>query len=180
MDLEFIARDLARNRQAAQNLVAAWHADVDIVPEQGRWNAAQHFEHLSLFNNLYLLAMTNAADEHRKSGRFQSKAIIGIVSKLMLKMTEPPVRMWTRAKAPQDLRPAKLQFPDSFHAFLDSHQRAVEFYGNNQDLDLGRVYFDNPLVKGLNFSLSTCLLLIAAHERRHFWEISQIAPRAGN
>jgi hypothetical protein len=180
MDLQFIASDLTKNCEAAMTLVSASHIDMEFTPRQGGWDAAQHFEHLALFNDAYLLAMTSAADKHRQSGQLQSKARgIGIVSKIFLRMTEPPVRMWMRASSPAALRPAKLPLSDSFHAFLESHERATAFLARNQELDLGRIYFVNPFVKGLNFSLSTCLLLIAAHERRHFWEISRIPRQAG-
>lgn len=176
MDLQFMADDLARNREAAMNMISASH-DVEFVAEEGRWDAAQHFEHLALFNDAYLKAMASAVDAHR-SGHAQRKGRgIGIVSKVFLRWAEPPVRRWARTSTPAILTPARLPLSDSFDHFLKSHERVAEFVARSQDVDLDGTYFVNPFVKGLNFSLSTCLLLIAAHERRHLWEIPESARR---
>jgi hypothetical protein len=178
MDLRFVADELASNREAVIRLCSTVDNDVEAPARQERWTAAQHLKHLALFDDAYVRAMSAAEAEYREGSVSGSKVRgIGLISAVFLRITEPPVRRWARWKAPEVLKPAQLPLADALHDFLESHDRAVEFYVRNCTLDLDKIYFVNPFVRGLNFSLATCVRLIAAHERRHLWQIPRDAGR---
>jgi hypothetical protein len=46
------------------------------------------------------------------------------------------------------------------------------------DIDLARVTFPNPFIRGVRFSLATGLHVIAAHERRHLWQAWRVRHAA--
>jgi hypothetical protein len=71
-------------------------------------------------------------------------------------------------RAPRQIRPrASSALADAFAAFMASQAEARELLELDADLDLARVRFPNPFVRGVRFSLATGLHVIAAHDRRH-------------
>ena len=59
---------------------------------------------------------------------------------------------------------------DASKQFLESQDQVRAFLGKYADIDLARVRFPNPFIRGVRFSLATGLHVIAAHDRRHVWQ----------
>jgi hypothetical protein len=84
-------------------------------------------------------------------------------------------------KAPRLIRPRSAPgLADAFNAFVASQQEVRAFLRTYADLDLARVRFPNPFIRGVRFSLATGLHVIPAHERRHLrqaWRAREGADR---
>jgi hypothetical protein len=51
----------------------------------------------------------------------------------------------------------------------------VRFLHAYAGVDLAGVRFPNPFISAVRFSLATGLHVLAAHERRHLWQASNVA-----
>ena len=154
-----------------------WH------PETGSWSVAECLDHLATANHLYIQAMKEPAIRAREQGRFRrSPAVPGFVGQWFVRTLEPPVKTFFRMKAPRSIVPRVApSLASAVARFAASQDEVREFLRANADLDLARVRFPNPFVRGIRFSLATGLHVIAAHERRHLsqaWRVRRAAETA--
>lgn len=140
-----------------------WH------PETGSWSVAECLDHLATANHLYIHAMKEPAIRAREQGRFRRcPAMPGFVGRWFVRTLEPPVKTLFRMKAPRSIVPRVApSLASAVACFRTSQNEVREFLRANADLDLARVRFPNPFVRGIRFSLATGLHVITAHERRH-------------
>ena len=109
------------------------------------------------------------------------------MGRFFVRTLEPPVRRALRVKTTRNILPREAPpLQDAFQQFLMSHEAVRQFLRDNADLDLTRIRFPNPLVRGIRFSLATGLHVVPAHERRHLWQAwnaqrgaEAAVPRAG-
>lgn len=151
-----------------------WRAEGD------SWSVAQCLDHLATTNQIYLRAMREPSLRARAAGRLRRRpALPGFVGKWFATSMEPPVKPFSRMKAPRNIRPAKLpSLADGFARFLTSQDEIRNYLRTHADLDLAGIRFPNPLVPGIWFSLATGLHVIAAHERRHMWQAWRVRRAA--
>ena len=96
-----------------------------------------------------------------------------------MRSLEPPVKLALKMRAPRLIRPSPAPaLADALAAYLRWHDEAAAFVRDHADLDLARILFPNPFVKGLRFSLATGVHVIAAHERRHLWQARRVRDAA--
>lgn len=143
-----------------------WH------PGPGAWSVAECLDHLATANRTYLAAMRPAAEAGLTRGRMQKRpAVPGLVGRWFIASLEPPVKPRLKGKAPRIIRPrAEPALADAFQSFLVSHEDTRAFLDRYMNIDLARIRFPNPFVRGLRFSLATGVNVIAAHDRRHLWQ----------
>jgi hypothetical protein len=150
-------------------------------PLGGRaWSIGQCLDHLRASSAVYLPALDRAAEEARSRGLRRREPLRpgGLPSKWFISMIGPQPRV--RMKAPSKIAPAsRLDRDAAIAAFLDTQARVRDYVTRNADLDLNAVRFNNPLVKGLRFTVATGLLIIEAHNRRHLWQAQQVARTVG-
>jgi len=177
-DIDALLADLAATRDDAQALVRSLSEEEGMRPSSnGGWSVAECLDHLANANRVYIDSMREPATRARAQARLRRKAALpGLVGRLFVSSLEPPPKLWSKLKAPKKIRPrSSPPLNESFLAFLESHDRAVEFIRANADLDLASIRFANPFIQRVRFSLATGLHVIVAHERRHLLQ----ARRAG-
>ena len=186
--MDALPADLQRLEQAfdaaerdARALVAglteargAWRA------EAGSWSVAECLDHLGTANRVYVGAMLPAAARARSDRRQRrGPARPGLVGGLFVKFLEPPVRARFKTKAPRTIRPRTAPaLDDAITTFLASQDEVRTFLRTYAAIDLTRVRFPNPFIRGVRFSLATGLHVIAAHERRHLWQAWRVRHAA--
>jgi hypothetical protein len=140
--------------------------------EPGSWSVAECLDHLATANRLYLRAMSDAATRARAHGnRRRGPALPGLIGRWFVRTLEPPVNQRFKMKSPRVIKPRQAPaLADAFADFIASHSEVRAFLRTYADLDLARVRFANPFVRGVRFSLATGLHVIPAHERRHLWQ----------
>jgi hypothetical protein len=152
----------------------AWRA------EPGSWSIAECLDHLATANRVYLEAMQPSAARARRDGRQRrGPAQPGLVGGWFVKFLEPPVSVRFKTRAPRASRPRTAPaLADAMTAFLASQDDVRTFLRTHADIDLRRVHFPNPFMRGVRFSLATGLHVIAAHERRHLWQAWRVRKTA--
>lgn len=141
-------------------------------PNQGAsWSIAACLKHMAITNTTYLTALQAAVDR-AKPGHVPL-ATAGWPSRFFLQKTEPPVSV--KIKAPKKIQPPdKLDAREALGHFIASIEAVRQFAIQTASLDLGSVRFKNPFLPGLNFTIATGLLIVAAHMRRHLWQADQV------
>ena len=160
----------------------------ELTPEQfhyspgpGRWTIAQNLEHLSLeceeqSEIIYWMLARGHTDQIYGEGPFQHSAW----GDWYIRFTEPPYKV----KIPTIARyvpPAELAADEVTVRFLGAKRRVLNLIEAADGLDLGRLRAPLPYLSAWNPSLSLgqWFPYIAAHERRHLWQIENIRRSPG-
>lgn len=159
-----------------------------LTPEQGVWRAApgswnisECLDHLAIFNQIYLQAMEESAFAAKSQGKLRrGPAQPGLISRLLIKTLEPPVRSFSKTGSPPKVQPrVSLKLADTVPLFLESQDQIQMFLAKYEELDLTGVSFNNPFIRGVQFRLATGLHALAAHERRHVWQAWNVRKSMG-
>jgi hypothetical protein len=178
-DLEELDEAYAAAERDARALVdgltesrGTWRAD------GASWSVAECLDHLATGNRVYLAAMRPPAARAQRDGRQRrGPARPGLIGGWFVGMLEPPVKR--RMSAPRKSRPRVAPpLHDASGAFLASQAEVRQFLRTYAGVDLSRVRFPNPFIRGIRFSLATGLHVIAAHERRHLWQAWRVRQAA--
>lgn len=154
--------------------LGAWH------PAPDAWSVAQCLDHLAVSNRVYVKAMEGPAARAREQGRLRrGPAVPGIVGRWFVHYLEPPVTPRRKIRAPRLIVPRhEPTLEEAFTSFCASRADVRAFLRAVADLDLARIRFPNPFIRGIRFSLATGLHVIVAHERRHLWQAWRVRGAA--
>lgn len=177
--LQTLLDQIAACEQDAARLVAGLDDDaVNWRPESGGgargWSIAQCLSHLAMTNTRYLQGWDEAVMRARTAG---SGAFTGLaptfVGRWFVKTLEPPVtrKVKTFASVTPDEYVSRDQLVSAFAASHDPYRTLVR---EAATLDVNRVVGPNAFVPRLKMRLSTVLLVIPAHDRRHLWQAANV------
>lgn len=141
-------------------------------PAPGSWSIAHCLDHLATAHRVYLRAMEPAAAAALARGsRRRRPAVPGIIGGWFVRSLDAPVKPRFKMKAPTKIVPRESpSLADAATQFIASQEQVRTFLRKYAEIDLARVHFPNPFVRGVRFSLATGLHVIAAHDRRHVWQ----------
>jgi hypothetical protein len=98
----------------------------------------------------------------------------GLPSTKFTQFQEPPPSR--RVTAPGKFQPRPTLNPERIlPEFLQAMDRVTSLVTSSAAKDLNSVRFRNPLLPMIRFTVSSGLLILAAHGRRHMWQAEQIA-----
>jgi hypothetical protein len=150
-------------------------------PNDSSWSIAQCLEHLSATNRIYLEAMRAGVQRNPRSARHGPRDFRpgGWLTRRFIISMEPPPKQKFRAF--RKIQPAPTEYDGEavLSGFLTAQQNLAAFISGSRDGDMGCVWFWNPFLKGFRFTVSSGLLLIAAHNRRHLWQAEQVKRNPG-
>jgi hypothetical protein len=136
-----------------------------------RWSVAQCLEHIAKTNQTYLESL-NAARSKARSGHTPFRTA-GWFSSFFLKRVGPQVTL--KIKAPKKITPQPhATKADAIGQYEQANDNLRRFVLETAQLDLCGARFNNPYVPGLNFTIATGLLIMAAHTRRHLNQAEQV------
>jgi DinB family protein len=170
--LDAAERDARALVEGLTESLGSWRA------QPGSWSVAECLDHLATANRVYLRAMEPPAARALREGRRRHRpASPGLIGGWFVNFLEPPVKR--RTKAPPTIRPRTAPgLGEAMTMFLASQGEVREFLRRYSDIDLARVRFPNPFIRGIRFSLATGLHVIPAHERRHLWQAWRVRRAA--
>lgn len=147
-------------------------ATVNWRPPTGGWSVAQCLHHLAVINEFYLRDCLTPVQQAPRGTRFSnlSPTPLGLwfVSSL-----EPPVRIKMRARS--DVQPApSLSRNDLIPTYKRSHDAYRTLVQASADVDINRVIVPNPFFPRIRMRMSTILLVVPAHDRRHLWQAENV------
>ncbi len=180
-DLQSVLDALDANEREAQRLAGGLSAgQLSWRPGNGEtWSLAECLTHLYRGNGIYSAAIEQSVASADRAALVRRESIRpGWLARRFLAMTEPPVRM--RIKAPSMLAPQPQPDPSVvLSQFVASHDDVRSVIRDAAALDLNRIRFVNPFLKLVRVSAGTALLIIAAHERRHLWQMKNVRDAPG-
>ena len=180
-DLQRLDDALDAAERDARALVAGFtEAQGAWRPAAGAWSVAECLDHLGTANRVYLAAMRTPAERAQRAGRKRrGPARPGLLGGWFVSYLEPPVKPAFKIKAPRAIRPRTApSLTDAMTNFLRSQDEVRKFLRTYADIDLTRIRFANPFIRGVRFGLATGLHVIAAHERRHLWQAWRVREAA--
>jgi hypothetical protein len=146
----------------------------------GAWSVAQCLDHLAKTNVFYLRQMPDCLRtlSARAGGPFSGLRPTPI-GRWFAGSMEPPVRF--KVKTPMPAPGPRHRLADLVPAFRASHTVFRDLVHGAADVDINRVIVPNPFHPIVRMRLSTILLIIPAHDRRHLWQAHNVkrALRAG-
>lgn len=146
-------------------------------PDEASWSILQCLEHLNKSAQLSMPAIDLAIETARDKG-LQPQPVYryGRFESWFLRWLEPPVKL--RVKAPQKfIPPTTLPEDEVKKEFLRLKGVLRDRIARADDVDLARARFRSPAIPLVRFSLGVAFFLLQAHERRHLWQVRQIAAR---
>ena len=178
---EYVA-ELQRQGEEAQALVGGLQTSaLNWRPDGRSWSVAQCIDHLARTNSLYLEVIREAVERNEDQISPGSSVYrpAGWPSRKFIESMEPPPRR--RFRAFRKIIPAQAGYRNDevLPPFLTAQKELAELVEKDREMDLGSVRFHNPFLKGIRMTISSGLLLIGAHNRRHLWQAERVKERAG-
>jgi hypothetical protein len=155
-------------------------AQANWQPGGGRgWSVVQCLDHLALSNTIYVSHFLPVAERALAAGGPPFTVLRPTwLGRWFVRSLEPPPRHKTKTFK-NLVPPSSLPLADALAAYLASHdpyRRLVTVAGR---IDPNRVVTSNPFVRTVRMRLSTALLVVPAHDRRHLWQARQVLAALG-
>jgi hypothetical protein len=156
----------------ARNLVAGRNqADLTISLESTSWSVAQCLDHLAQTTNAFLPAISSAVASAPRL--ITNRALrTGALTRLFIRNLEPPYRLRFKVLAP--LVPRQHDFNAAWDAFEQSQDQLAKTIRSAMGLAVDQVRVESPIYARFSYNVYGALRMLAAHERRHLWQIEQI------
>jgi len=143
------------------------------------WNCVEVCQHLIRFNKLYLGQIDEALDEMSPIPVNGDTHSPGWLSRRFASFLEPPYKFGVKTIKPMFPSMVDLDPAETFHALIAIQDHTIDLLkrAKNEHWDLDKIEAPHPLIKLLTLSFTDFLIVMDAHQRRHFWQIEQILKR---
>ena len=150
-------------------------------PREGQgWSIAQCLDHLAVINAFYSKPIQQAVDDARARGwTRQGPAAPGFFGRRFIASQEPPVKRRFRAPGSVQPAPASRSREEILGAYHDAHTLVRRLIASAAEVDVNRATLPNPFLSIIRMRVSTGLLVLAAHDRRHLWQAEQVRMAPG-
>lgn len=150
---------------------------ITLKPDPSTWSAAEALRHIIKFNKLYISQMDEALKTGERIKAEKEHFRPRFIFRQAIRFFEPPYKVKLKTIAPMYPNNRNGENPQKSLTELEKINQnlinQIETF-RAEKLDLDRIRGKNPLLKWLPMSLSEFILLLEAHQRRHFWQIEQI------
>jgi len=184
VDLVPALRDLRRQIEACEREARAIAGDLideqlNWQPAPTAWSVGQCIEHLALINVFYLKGMRAAVEVAVRRGTRGFRDLTPTMfGRWFVSQMEPPVRRKVKTLAPL-VPPSAVSREDVLGRYEASHDAYRELVEACAAVDVNRVIVRNPFYQVIRMRMSTVLLVIPAHDRRHLWQARQVLAHPG-
>jgi hypothetical protein len=167
---------LARQiRQATEELetLLAGRKDAELLARLGPdlWCTAECLDHLTQTTQAFLPAIETAIAAAPKL-KIDRRLRTGILPSLFIRHLNPPYRI--RFKVPRQLAPQSPDASAALASFLESQSQLLTTLSSAAGLAIDKVRIKSPVYGRISYNIYGALRMLAAHQRRHIWQISQI------
>jgi hypothetical protein len=177
--LDELARQLHACRREARELVRDLSPEALLWrPDPKRWSIAHCLDHLAETQRLYEEFMVRGIDEGRRRGLLGGAGRWNLVERSFVRFLEPPPRF--KMPAPARFVPdPPVSGAEALARYEASHDRLDELLAASEGLDLVRVKVSEPLFPPWKVGLGATFGILAAHERRHVWQMGRLVAAPG-
>jgi hypothetical protein len=175
-DLEHLLRATAEAEADAAALTAPLtDAQANWQPGNGAgWSVAQCLDHLAKSNTVYTAHFLPVAERARVAGGAAFRGLRPTwAGRRFVKSLEPPPRQRIRTFKTL-VPPSSIPLAQALAGYLASHEPYRRLLAVAAAIDPNRVVAANPFIGVVRMRLSTALLVVPAHERRHLWQARQV------
>jgi len=143
------------------------------------WSAAEVCRHLIQFNCIYLDLIENAINKSDPEKTQKRGFKPGWMAGKMISFMEPPYKIGVKTISPLKPQINENTALDTFNELINTEERLIEFLdtAENHSVNLDKLKAFHPVFKVFRMSVTEYILLLDAHQRRHFWQIEQILKR---
>lgn len=172
---DFLTR-FENGKERAAEIAELSDSTFTLRPAPGKWSPEEICRHIIRFNNLYQDQIEQILKlRSPDSGTLPSEFRPGLLKSLFIKWMEPPYKF--------KISTLKPLYPESISG--NANQTRTDLIQNQQELislvemmrdeevNTDRLKGKHPLFSLLPLTVTEMLALIDAHQRRHFWQISQ-------
>jgi len=170
--LEAVLGQVEKVTRKARDLLAGRNlAYLTTSLESASWSVAQCLDHLALTTNAVLPAISEAI---ARAPRLTTNRGLrtGALTRLLLRNLEPPYRV--RLHVHSSFVPRQHDFNSAWDAFERSQAQLTETMRTAIGLAIDEVTVQSPVYARLSYNVYGALRMLAAHERRHLWQIERI------
>jgi hypothetical protein len=139
--------------------------------EPESWSTAECLDHLARTTGSFLPAISRAVATAPKLATNRPLRT-GTVASLLIRNLEPPYRL--RYRVLPQLVPRETDFEAAWSAFAESQSRLSEAVCSATGLAIDKVNVPCPVCAHITYNAYGALRMLAAHQRRHLWQIQQI------
>lgn len=158
-------------RAAEEMVLGRSGADLTTRLKPNSWSVAECFDHLALTTRAFLPPLSDALAT--ASGLMTNRSLgTGTLERLFILNLEPPYSF--RFKVLPQLRPQHQDFATAWGGFLDSQSHLVDALSSSSGLAIDQVKIKSPVYARIRYTVYGAFCMLAAHERRHLWQIAQI------
>jgi hypothetical protein len=135
------------------------------------WSVAQCLDHLALTTTAVLPAISEAIV---RAPRLTTNRALktGALTRLFLRKLEPPYRL--RLSVHSSFVPRQQDFNSAWDVFEESQAQLTKTMRAAIGLAIDEVIVESPVYARLSYNVYGALRMLAAHQRRHLWQIEQI------
>ena len=172
---ELLDEVTACEREAADIVGDMSDADINWQQHPGQsWSVAQCLDHLSTMNAYYLRGFATHLQEATRNPPGPFKGLSPTATgRWFVRSLEPPVRR--KMKSPKAAVPRSTVPREGLvESFVRSHDAYRAMLKAAAQVDVNRVKGPNPFIKFVTMRVSTVLLIIPAHDRRHLWQAQNV------
>ena len=145
--------------------------DLTTSLEANSWSVAQCLDHLAQTTDIFLPVIAAAMGRAPRLGS-NRRLRTGALTQMLIRNLEPPYRL--RFKALKAIVPQRQDFESAFNAFEESQLRLSKTIQSSVGLALDEVRIESPIYARVSYNVYGALRVLAAHQRRHLWQIEQI------
>jgi hypothetical protein len=143
------------------------------------WSVVQCLDHLAISNRVYTDHFLAVAERAAGGGAGQFTGLRpSAIGRWFVRSLEPPPRQKTKTFK-NLVPPSSLPVADALAHYVASHEPYRRLVAMAADVDPNRVVAANPFIGWVRMRLSTALLVIPAHDRRHLWQARQVLAAPG-
>jgi DinB superfamily len=170
--LETLLEQVEGINQRARDLVAGRsQEDLTTSLESTSWSVAQCLDHLAQTTNAFLPVISDAiANAPRLTTNRALRT--GALARLFIRNLEPPYKL--RFKVLTALVPREHDFVSARDAFEDSQAQLEGIIQSAIGLAVDQVRIESPVYARFSYNVYGALRMLAAHQRRHLWQMEQI------
>jgi hypothetical protein len=157
--------------RAKQLIAGRAEAELTTSPGANSWSVAQCLDHLAKTTNAFLRPISEAvsrAPRLAKNRRLQ----IGPITRMLIQALEPPYKLHFKVLAP--IAPSHHRIEPAWSAFAESQDLLTKTAQSTIGLAIDRMRIESPVYARLNYNVYGALRMLAAHQRRHLWQMEQI------
>lgn len=143
------------------------------------WSCVEVCQHLIRFNEMYMGQVSDSLDRISTIPVNGNSFSPGWISRKFAAFLEPPYKFGVKTIKPMFPSTVNLNPAETFHKLIDIQDDVVDLLkrAEKERWNLDKITAPHPIIKFLHLTFTDFLILMDAHQRRHFWQIEQILKR---